>query len=258
MSAFLIIALLLCLLKDGSYKATAWDDADFFSYCPPSRCSKHGPEIRFPFWLESSNTSSSCGVACMKLACSGDDTILVRPPVIIPYKVTAINYKSGTMTLSPRVDDSSPSCRHKLMSVALPRSIARTEPPCPQLSYLDYAVTVSCLREFTPSNQAAKYIFGPISCLSNESRFSYLVDGYAVQSVLPLDCRVVPDSFFLMRTDYRSTFQERAEAILNFSETTIYWYYYNCTRCEHGGGRCGFSTQRNQTSCINHGIISNW
>ncbi|GJN24699.1 hypothetical protein PR202_gb12454 [Eleusine coracana subsp. coracana] len=24
---------------------TAWEDKDFFSYCPPARCSDHGPEI---------------------------------------------------------------------------------------------------------------------------------------------------------------------------------------------------------------------
>ncbi|CAL4956140.1 unnamed protein product [Urochloa decumbens] len=254
MSAFLIIALLLVLLNDGSYKATAWDDADFFRYCPPSRCSRHGPEI--------SNTSSLCGVPCMNLACSGDDTILVRPPAIIPYKVTAIDYKSGTLTLSPRVDDSSPSCRQKLMSVALPHSTikGKREDPCPQLSYIEYAVTVSCLKEFTPSNHVAEHIFGPISCLSNATHFSYLVDGSADQSVLPLDCKVVPNSLFLMRPYDGSTFKERAEAILKFSQTTIYWYYYgggdvrnNCTWCEHGGRRCGFSTQRNQTSCINHG-----
>jgi hypothetical protein len=43
MTGFLVIALLLCLLKDGAYKATAWDDADFFSNCPQSRCSNTRP-----------------------------------------------------------------------------------------------------------------------------------------------------------------------------------------------------------------------
>nr|CAB3477390.1 unnamed protein product [Digitaria exilis] len=89
--------------------ATAWDDEDFFSYCPPSRCSEHGPEIRFPFRLESSNTSSLCGVPGMNLACSGQDTILVQP-----YVVTAIDYRRGSLTLVPRVD-SSAFCRQKLI-----------------------------------------------------------------------------------------------------------------------------------------------
>nr|CAB3473333.1 unnamed protein product [Digitaria exilis] len=73
---------MLCLLKDGASVASAWDDEDFFSYCPPSRCSKDGPEIRLPFRLESSNTSSSlCGApGVIKLACSGQDTILAWYP----------------------------------------------------------------------------------------------------------------------------------------------------------------------------------
>ncbi|CAD6231176.1 unnamed protein product [Miscanthus lutarioriparius] len=227
----------------------AWADADFFSNCPPSRCSKHGPEIRYPFRLESSNTSSLCGAPCMKLGCSGDDTILVLPAAVIQYKVTAIDYKSGTLTIAPRVEDSSSSCKQKLMSASLPRSIIKCEDldSCSLLCLLEYATIVSCLREFTPSNLAANYIFGPISCLGSASHFSYLVDGSASMSMLPLDCKVVPDSHFLMMDTHNddSTFKEREETILNFSGSrTINLYFHtsadgrsiinNCTLCERG------------------------
>jgi len=245
-----------------------WNDEDFFRHCPPSRCNKHGPEIRFPFQLESSNTSSLCGAPGLKLACFGQDTILVSP-TYAPYIVTAIDYGSGDVTLSPRVrvDNSSPSCRQKLMSVALPHSTVDAGEPFPPLcAGFGYVATVSCLTEFTPSDGAADYIYGPISCLSNMTSFSYLVDGYADLYVLPLDCRVVPDSFFLMRYGH-STFKENAEGILNFSETVTAFYCYgdprreiseNCTQCERAGRRCGFSSQRNQTFCMNRGMTSNW
>jgi len=225
MTGFLVTALLLCLLKDGTSMATAWDDEDFFRYCPPSRCS-NGPEIRFPFRLESSNTSLLCGAPGVKLACSGDDTILVLPQTKgYSFKVTTIDYKTGSLTLSPRVDNSSPFCRQKLMSVALPHSTVDAEGPFPQLcTDSGYAEIVSCLTEFTPSDRAANYIYGPISCLSNTTNFSYLVDANAHQYVLPLDCRIILDSFFLMRS-YGSTFMEKAEGILNFSETVT---AYNC------------------------------
>ncbi|CAD6238205.1 unnamed protein product [Miscanthus lutarioriparius] len=245
MTGFLVVALLLCLLKDGAYKATAWDDADFFSNCPPSWCSEHGPEIRYPFRLESSNTSSLCGTPCMKLGCYGDDTILVLPTAVTQYKVTAIDYRRGTLTLAPLVDDSSPSCKQKLMSMSLPASIINCEDPdpCSLLCRNGYATIVSCLREFIPSNLAANFISGPISCLSSTSQFSYLVAGYASMSVLPLDCKVVPDSYFLMATATApTTLKEQAETILDFSgTTTIGWYggvdatiAYNCTQCERG------------------------
>jgi len=292
MTGFLVTVLLLCLLKDGLSMATAWDDEDFFRHCPPSRCNNHGPEIRFPFWLESSNTSSLCGVRfpfwlessntsslCgvpglgLKLACSGQDTILIYP-AYSPYIVTAIDYRSGTLTLSPRVrvDNASPFCTQKLMSVALPHSTVYIKPnPFPLFcSHLEYAVIISCLTELTSSNRAANYIYGPISCLSNTTSFSYLVDGSARLYILPLDCRVVPDSFFPMTPDDSSTFKEKAEGIVNFSELVTAPHYnclvniygdgnlQNCHRCEHGVGRCGFSPQRNQTFCIKHSMTSNW
>ncbi|KAF0899021.1 hypothetical protein E2562_012712 [Oryza meyeriana var. granulata] len=56
------LLLVSSLLLGGAHlqlQATAWEDKDFFSYCPPSRCSEHGPEIRYPFRLNSSNTPSS-------------------------------------------------------------------------------------------------------------------------------------------------------------------------------------------------------
>ncbi|CAO2165257.1 unnamed protein product [Urochloa humidicola] len=240
--------------------ATAWEDDDFFKYCPIHRCSKHGPEIRFPFRLESSNTSPLCAAPRLNLACSGQDTILVHP-TYARYKVTDVDYREGTLALVPRVDGSSLSCRQKLMSAALPRNTL--EDPFPPLCGFGYAVIVSCLRDFTPTNRAANYIVGPISCLSNTTYFSYLADGEADQYMLPPDCKVVPDSFFPMMPIYASTFKEIAERILSFSGTTTAYYcgcnlyasdaLYNCIECERDGRRCGFSPQRNQTFCINHG-----
>ncbi|KAF8671017.1 hypothetical protein HU200_050296 [Digitaria exilis] len=116
---------------------------------------------------------------------------------------------------------------------------------------------VSCLTEFPPSSIADDYIYGPIACLSNTTYFFYLVAGYASLYVLPLDCKVVRGSFFLI-SDGDATFKERAEGILNFRETTVDYSFTggllrNCSLCEHGGRRCGFSPQRNQTFCMNHG-----
>jgi hypothetical protein len=103
MTGFLVIAMLLCLLKDVTYKAMAWDGKDFFSYCPPSRCSKQGPEIRFPFRLESSGTSSLCEAPDLKLECSGEDTILVHPSYA-PY------IYSNCHRLQAWYPDASPAC----------------------------------------------------------------------------------------------------------------------------------------------------
>ncbi|KAG8053640.1 hypothetical protein GUJ93_ZPchr0001g31926 [Zizania palustris] len=118
MSELVLVAALLVASVVGHHganqQATSWEDEDFFSHCPPSRCSQDGPEIRFPFRLNSSNTPSSCGLPCMKLACSGQDTILDNKYLGMPYKVTAIDYRGGTLTIIPLQDDNSLSslCSH--------------------------------------------------------------------------------------------------------------------------------------------------
>ncbi|VAH00467.1 unnamed protein product [Triticum turgidum subsp. durum] len=266
MSKLLVIALLLLpLINHGIYLATAWDDQDFFKYCPPSQCSQHGPEIRYPFCLESSNksSSSSCGCAVRsirKLTCSGQDTILVHP-VLGPYSVSAIDYRHSSMKLIPLVDP----CfvlQQKLVisrSSSSPRAdVINDEMPG---LYRWNSTLVRCSREFAPG--AADGIAGPVSCLSNTTHFFYLVDGYEDMSILPLDCKVVPLSDGVggglipiymfddpMSDNLPVSFKERTERILSFAETTVYWYGYYCARCERSGGRCAFSSQRDRRFCM--------
>ncbi|XBJ13654.1 hypothetical protein VPH35_005792 [Triticum aestivum] len=269
MSKLLAIALLLLpLINHRIYLATAWDDKDFFKYCPPSNCSQHGPEVRFPFCLESSNksssSSSSCGCAgrsISKLACSGQDTILVHP-VLGPYNVSAIDYIYSSMKIIPLVDP----CLVLQQKLVISRSSSSPQVDVindekPRL-YLWNSSLVRCLREFAPG--AADAIAGPVSCLSNTTNFFYLVNGYEDMSILPLDCKVVPLSDgvggglipMYMFDDPMSdklpvSFKERIERILSFAETTVYWYYgYYCAECERSGGRCAFSSQRDREFCM--------
>uniref|UniRef100_A0A0E0JDC2 RING-type E3 ubiquitin transferase n=1 Tax=Oryza punctata TaxID=4537 RepID=A0A0E0JDC2_ORYPU len=237
-SKFLAIYLLFAFLSHGtcSYMATTasgWDDHDFFRQCPPSRCSKDGPEIRFPHRLESgSNTSSACGASCARLACSGQDTIL-HHPFLGPCKVTSIDYKEAVLNIIPPVDPSSPCPLQKLIIDGLPPDDYNG---C-QLYRRVPAKIVHCSKEFTPNGTSpvdgyafmnnADYITSKISCLSEASHFSYLVYAQLYMYVLPLDCRIVsrgsiPISGPGYPTDIGGpTFKERAERIINFAETTV-------------------------------------
>uniref|UniRef100_A0ACD5TXC0 Uncharacterized protein n=1 Tax=Avena sativa TaxID=4498 RepID=A0ACD5TXC0_AVESA len=272
MSKLLVIAILLLpLMNHGIDLATAWDDKDFFKYCPPSRCSQHGPEIRYPFCLESTNTSllSSCGCgsrSIRKLACSGQDTILLHP-VLGPYNVSAIDYRHSSMKLIPLVDP---------CMVLKKKLINFRSSPCPQIDDINdnllvnfYRSTslVCCSREFTPS--AADRIAGPVSCLSNATHFLYFAAGYEDMSLLPLDCKVVPvsDSLYgriptyifddpiVGRYQQSQLFKESAEIILSSAEMTVYWYD-GCPKCEHNGRHCAFNSQRQASFCMPdpHGI----
>ncbi|KQK02392.1 rust resistance kinase Lr10 isoform X3 [Brachypodium distachyon] len=241
--------------------STGWDDPDFFRYCPPSRCSKDGPEIRFPLRLETSNSSSLCGATCAKLACSGQDTILLHP-FLGPCKVAAIDYRHGAFSIVPLADSLSPCPLQKLISKNLSADV-----------YSDCALNmhmpgkiISCSREFVPSSatevdndylvkNADDFIVGPISCFSNQSQFMYLVSARTYMYVLPVDCKVV-SNVPIPFGSLDATFKQISERIISSAEITISWIdsdkLLHCTRCELGGRSCAFSSQRNQTFCIRH------
>ncbi|KAE8793619.1 resistance-related receptor-like kinase [Hordeum vulgare] len=239
MRKLLAIALLLLLplINQGIYLATAWDDKDFFKYCPPTQCSEHGPEIRYPFCLESSNTSS-CGCAgrsIRKLACSGQDTILFHP-VLGPYSVSAIDYRNLLMTIIPLVDP----CLVLKQKLVISRNSSSPQFDVFNDGMLRLTILVRCLREFKPG--VIDGIAGPVSCLSNTTHFFYLVNGYKDMSILPYDCKVIPVSDGVGGglipmygscdpVDYLQSFKEDAETFLSSAETTVCWDDYDCRQC---------------------------
>lgn len=262
-----LLLLLLLLLSHGTYismASSSWDDQDFFRHCPPARCSKHGPEIRFLHRLQSSNTSSACGASCARLTCSGQDTILHHPH-LGPCNVTSIDYKEGVMKIIPLVGTSSPCPLQKLIF----DSLTPYDSQICALYMSDHAKVVHCSKEFTPSGTSlvdgdweniADYIVGPIPCLGDTKHFAYLVYAQLCAYVLPLDCKIISrGSIPIPRPPYYPIpfFKQRAEAITNFAETNVSWVFLlgvgdlnYCTTCELQNQRCAFSSQRNQTFCM--------
>lgn len=256
------IVLMFSFLAGGTF-ATAWDDEDFFKNCSPSRCSKHGPEVRFPFRL--ATQPPPCGAPGMKLSCSGQDTLLYHP-VLGSCNVTAIFYKDLVINTSPHVG-SSPHCPlQRLISTNLSTDIYKPQK-------LDVASLVGCSRDSMPLDLYG--IVGPVACLINKAaQFWYLVNPYAYMSVLPLDCMVVSKDitipyrdpsrihylYFKSKVNSAATFEYRANRIISIGETAFSWYYSNitsvCQQCEKEGKLCGFNSQKDQAFCKRHGIVS--
>ncbi|KAL6626601.1 hypothetical protein ACP70R_030327 [Stipagrostis hirtigluma subsp. patula] len=257
---FLLAVLLLSLLKYESYAATSWDDDDFFKACSSHRCSKHGPEIRFPFQL--STHPASCGAPGMQLSCSGHDTILDHP-VLGSCKVTSIYYRHRVMNAIPLVDSSSRCPLQKRISTNQTTDVYKslaldTKAP----------VLVGFSGDSVATNQDG--IVGPSSCLSissNRSQFWYLMHPQTDMSTLPLGCVVVakgipiPYNYDNNGPKYqtffgRSTFKENANRAINFGETAFSWHLNyitsTCQRCEEEGQHCGFSSNRGQAFCQHH------
>ncbi|XP_051222532.2 rust resistance kinase Lr10 [Lolium perenne] len=258
MSKFLVAAILLCLVNHGVDLAIAWEDKDFFRHCPPSRCSKDGPEIRFPFRLESSNTSSSCGRSCIILACSGQDTILDHPLLGL-WKATAIDYTYTVIKIIPLVDSLSSSPIQKLISKSISPDDALAGYLQRDCIRFRFATLVCCSKEFTPSIHYVDTVAGPVPCLSNAIHFSYLVYAFESISILPSDCKVCLDGVIPIPYDRTSSFKTDAERILSF-EVALEWKdpgmdndMVYCELCELQRQHCAFSTQRNETFCMPHG-----
>ncbi|VAI39961.1 unnamed protein product [Triticum turgidum subsp. durum] len=247
MTKFLSIAILIAfLLSHGIDMATAstvWGDQDFFKQCPWSRCSKNGPEIRFPLQLESSN--SSCGATCVKIECSGQDTVLLHP-FLGPFNVTAIDYSRATLSIAPLVQ----AC-HKVQKFISQSVPANSSHQCSL--YGEPGKLLGCSREIPPIHN---FMASPFSCLSNATHFSYLVNAKQPVYVLPLNCRVISDVVIpILGSPELWQLEEEAQ---RFYDMKVCWYTgsssvaFNCTRCEQDGRPCAFSSQRNQTFCVPH------
>ncbi|CAL4977415.1 unnamed protein product [Urochloa decumbens] len=238
----LAAALLLSILNYGVTMATASSDENFFRNCPASYCSEGGPQIRFPFRLETS--PASCGAPGMKLRCSKQaDTILVHPNLGL-CKVIDIEYRYGFIDVITLAASKCPL--QKIISTNLSTDVYRP--------YGDSATLVSCSTEFRPSNQDR--VAGPISCLSNTSQFSYLVSSFESMDVLPLDCMVVSNDIwipYLLKNEREQHFNETAQGTIAFGKTRFRWSVPNitnvCQDCELGGGHCGFRSEARQAFC---------
>ncbi|KAL6626595.1 hypothetical protein ACP70R_030321 [Stipagrostis hirtigluma subsp. patula] len=245
MSNNLAAALLLSVLNYGTMMVTASSDESFFQNCPASRCSEDGPEVRFPFRLETS--PPACGAPGMELLCSKQaDTILFHPNLGL-CKVIAIEYSYRVIDVIPLADSECPI--QKIISTNLSTNVYRPYGP-------DSAILVSCLREC--NNQVP--VAGPISCLSNTSQFSYLMSSFQSMDVLPLDCTVLSNGIWIPYhfTNKDMDFNKTAEGTIAFGEITFKWAVPNitdvCEECEIRGRYCGFRAKTGQAFCQNHSV----
>ncbi|KAE8780714.1 Ser/Thr receptor-like kinase [Hordeum vulgare] len=252
----LVVALLFSVLNHGSNRATASGDGDFFHNCPPFRCGDGRTEIRFPFRLATS--PPSCGAPGLELSCSREaDTILLHP-ILGQCKVTGIDYSAGEMNVIP-LEESWTRCPLQKISITnLATSVYK-----PLRHGGEPIILVRCSRELIPKEKTSirgfrreDSIVGPISCMSNTSKFTYLMAGMEPMSLLPLGCTVLSNGMSTPR-DFDGNpvelFAEIAKRVIASGETTLTWSVPNitdiCLDCERNRHPCGFSTQRGQAFC---------
>ncbi|XP_078150034.1 rust resistance kinase Lr10-like isoform X2 [Carex rostrata] len=201
--------------------------------CHPSRCSKHGPIVRFPFRLDTH--APHCGYDTLILSCSGGNTIL-RLPSSDNYNVTSIDYKNlilGITTYSWTLNCSWSQIDKPNVTGSL------FIPPIPVgLSLLNCSDVPTSFSE-------EEYLAGPVTCHGSEGRFIYLAWAHTDTTVLPYTCTMIRNSILFPgpKESHRdwgyhpSTSSEFRHVIRDFAAKPVIALYWNdtlinCSMCE--------------------------
>lgn len=250
----LLGAILLLLFEARSKMTLAEKGNDFFTACPPSHCGKEGPEIRYPFRLNSSPTN--CSARGLVLSCSGNDTLLSLPESG-SHKVIAIDYLHSEITIEVvpskitiKIGDTWSDCQVQNFSFTNLTTLPFSEPRVKTFRL------VKCSIAWTNGSAMLRgdYEVIPISCFSRTDRLVYMADIYMPMVLLPPDCVVVSTTNLVLRSVFDDVeWETDPYDYVKSGEVNLRWFLqeigYECERCEYEGGRCKFDWKINGSSC---------
>ncbi|KAK2635287.1 hypothetical protein Ddye_030079 [Dipteronia dyeriana] len=254
MSHVLLIAILFLLLPYTEAKRTS-DGNTTSEFCPlPTRCAPKGPNIRFPFRLETQ--PAFCGLEGFELSCFNNNTLLQLPSSTNnSYYVQEISYVDNTVTIMDVNDTTCPL--QSLLSLNLTNS----------KSFLagsnDIAV-VKCTEKINTTTRETdqsvrprtfdywsytKQVVGPIDCMSDDKVFVYVVSSMASMDMMPSTCRTSQTASII--SFYADQIQNTVMTILRTRRIVVDWKAPDgCIDCENHGNFCGFNFTINSTACF--------
>ncbi|XP_078154060.1 rust resistance kinase Lr10-like isoform X1 [Carex rostrata] len=224
----------------------------FKDNCRPSRCSKHGPIVRYPFRLDTH--APHCGYDTLILSCSGNNTVLTLPSSD-NYNVTSIDYKKTMLGITryswnpncPWFQFSEPNVNDSLFI-----------PPIPvDLIWLDCSDMLTSVSDY-------HFLAGPMSCLESVSVGHFIYVAYAYEDVasIPSTCTKTKNSTLLTgpkvapldsREDISpSEFQQVIRDFAARPVVALYWKddLINCSMCEKKWWhRCEFNLKTKRSFC---------
>ncbi|KAJ4788603.1 Protein kinase family protein [Rhynchospora pubera] len=229
-------------------------DTHFFDICPPSRCNDSGPEIRYPYRLDSS--PESCGVPGMVLTCSEEGDTVLTLPNFGTTVVQVINYQLfGYVTV--RLGNSWPSCllqNRTMMNLTTLLYSPMTTP----------ISLITCPKMLTLNNDRDS-LTGPVSCLSSPDKYIYVVSAYESMDVIPFGCMMLENGINILCRSYADVKFDKSiswevivDDFLVRRLVTLEWIETNitkkCLQCEKNGKRCGYDLTRNEAFCKPHDL----
>ncbi|KAJ3692416.1 hypothetical protein LUZ60_012766 [Juncus effusus] len=169
---------------------------NFFDICKPSRCNKTGPEIRFPYRLDSSPLS--CGLPGFELTCSSknNDTLLTLTK-LGSMKVKSLDYTLGSITVE--LDDSWPSCILENLTllqekIVLIQNLTMMNLTTPVYQHsIQEVILLTCPEKFV--TYMSYELAGPVSCMSSAGKYVYVVPSDVWMDVIPPKCVVLTSGF---------------------------------------------------------------
>ncbi|TXG57286.1 hypothetical protein EZV62_018599 [Acer yangbiense] len=251
MSHVLLITILFLVLPYTEAKSTS-DGNTTSEFCPlPTRCTRKGPYIRFPFRLKTQ--PAFCGLEGFELSCFNNNTLLQLPSSTNnSYYVQEISYVDSTVTIMDVNDTTCPL--QSLLSLNLTNSKFF-------LSGGNDIAVVKCNEKINTTtrdrDQAVrpfdywsytKQVVGPIDCMSDDKVFVYVVSSMASMDMMPSTCRTSQTAPIM---GYANQIQNTVMAILRTRRIVVDWQAPDgCIDCEKHGNFCGFNFTINSSVCF--------
>ena len=192
-----------------------------YDECKASRCSHHGPVIRFPFWLKDQPVPDHCGYPGFELTCSEEKRTILELPNAAKLWVKKINYTSQEMVV--RYSDDEYCLQSRIVNL--------------NLSAFPFQFTESTPVSFfnCSENKSESYGFWgsiPSTCSSSDPVY-FIHSHYHLSRVDLTSCRKIFNATiprFILDEDY---------------ESSMNWSKPMCGKCEAQGEKCQLKKKSN-------------
>ena len=201
-------------------------DRSQYDECKASRCSHHGPPVRFPFRLKDQAVPDHCGYPGFELSCSEEKQMTILELQNYPVKllVREINYTSQEMFVR-HTDD---YCLQRQNIVNLNLSSSPFQ--------FTFSIDVSFF--ICSENKSESYGFwrsvSPFTCPPSDRVYVFPSD-YSLTEVNLTSCRKI----------FNATLPEYI--LYGEHEFSMNWSYPNCRNCEAQGKQCQRKEKSNST-----------
>ncbi|KAJ0038133.1 hypothetical protein Pint_22145 [Pistacia integerrima] len=221
---FLVLSIVFFLLSPYS----GAENGDEF--CPPTRCSPNGPEVRYPFRLKTQHPF--CGHEGFELSCSNNKTLL-HLPSSSDYYVQEISYVYSQITI---MDVQETACTLQSLLVTNLKNSRFYVP------FSGEYIIFNCTEKFQVSSDD---VVGPINCLSYDRNFVYLISSFSYsEENLPSNC--------IMYRTVRASIAGTKGPLTNPGIVIGWKPHKECDNCENSRDYCGFNKTSNSVMCCKH------